>query len=901
MAVGPSEKQAESASSGRRFAIGTNVAISIVAAALLIVAVNWFCSLKHVRKDLASYGNYGLSDRTKRIVESCDEETRISVVYPPDEEDPKQAEYVERLQDYCDELERHAPERVSVAYITTDSQREKLVSRISTTFGGEATQHKEALESFVRLEEELAASLTQLLESANGLMSGDSWLGDFPLFANIASLLRSDLDNLQKTKEEIVQLTPAGGIPKYAEATGLAQERVKDLKEHFNLISERLRDLASLAAETSAAAKESQYIAMLREVAVEPTNLVQSLRALVGEEGAAAPPDVSAALKQFADQSVQVSRALEALVRRVDTFARKFPMVKQHPNWSAQARMGPIMTRVEVADVLHQAGKTLENSRLVILGVIDSGDQEELEQAIASARRDVAVLEQNATVCEQLLTELAARLESVDQASQAVLTAAEAGTLFGDKITAIESVEKAIGELPELKLGSVADQLKEDNAVVVETGDRIRVVNFGEMFPVRESVGGPAGRGEGLGRSFNGDSALSSSILALSREAPFATVVLTFFEPPPPQQRSPFMPPPPQSWIPSRGLSEIRQRLDSANFTVIDWNLATTKDAPPIEEGTEAVYVVLPPPPPAAPNPFGGQTPQDQVFGDAQRQAVRDLLDADARMLFLATWEVRQGGGMMGGPMMTPPYGYGPILEQDWGLKIDNRTRITWVKPDVEKANSFFIAPRMFMHMPVGGFTGAAIGQPLRGTRFLINDACPIETVKEPPAGVTTEVVLRIPHKENYVGASISDLIQIIDEVRYQRGNGTVTLPQPPRLGPFDVMVTAERRDGEASKGRIVVMGFGTSVSDGYLMNPVMAGGDTLRFDPEPTENVDLFVNALYWLSGHPEWIARGPVPVPRVEPIPSSQLTAIRVFVSVIWPVAVLVPGVVFWYIRRK
>ena len=79
------------------------------------------------------------------------------------------------------------------------------------------------------------------------------------------------------------------------------------------------------------------------------------------------------------------------------------------------------------------------------------------------------------------------------------------------------------------------------------------------------------------------------------------------------------------------------------------------------------------------------------------------------------------------------------------------------------------------------------------------------------------------------------------------------------------------------------------------------AGGEKLRLDPAPTEVVDLFVNSLYWLMEQPQWIARGPVPVPRIQPIEVGQLKLLRVFVWGIWPALVFAPGIILWAIRRR
>jgi hypothetical protein len=893
MAMSSDQTNAEAMSAGRRFAIGANVAISIFAAAALLVAVNWIGSVKSVREDLADRGAYGLSDRTKSVLASCDEDIRVWTIYPEDPEEPKQQEYIDRLNDYCDELDRFS-DKVKISHIATDSQRERLVSEIRETFGGEATGHQEALERFESLRASLEVELSQRLNEARALLENESWLADFPIFTEIARLFGEDVETLKSSAEEIKQLTPQGGIPRYADATQAAGELLEKIRNNVTAVQERMSRLAALAEETSR--PDSTYIAMLREVGQEPEALVQSLRATIGDADEAEPSDISAALKAFADRSVEVSKALDAIVRKVDQFASKFPTVQEHRNWAARVAMGPLTMRMDVGSVLDQSGKTLEETRLVILGVIDNKDPAELRQALAAVRKDLRVLEGNASSCRQLLVELADRLAAVDEASNNMLELARQGQLFGDLAAKIGDLKKQFDELPELKLGSVADELREDNVVIIQATDRLRVIGFSEMFVPIESVRGP---GEEIGRTFNGDSAMASAILALTQEKPFATVVLTAFEPPPPQQRQQFMPPPPPSVIPLDSLTELRQRLEGANFKVIDWNMAVTPDAPPADEGTERIFILLPPPPPAPPNPFGGQQPQNQMFGEAQRQKIRDLLNENARMVFLASWEVRQGGGFMGAQPITPPYGYGPLLQQDWGIVVENGNRLVWVEPDRKNPDTFSLNQRNFFYLPITGFTRHPVAEPLLGARFLVADACTITLVDSPPEGVQHEPIVTVPQREQYISADLSALIDIINQIRQPSADGRLHGDFP--HGPFDLCVAAERKQGEEMKGRIIVSGFGGSLRDGYITSPVPVGDAALRFDPAPTENIDLMNNALYWLSGKSDLIASGPTPLPRIRPIPDNELTAIRVVVWAVLPLIVFVPGVVLWFIRRR
>lgn len=897
MAVAATSAAAGSGAAGRRFSIGANVTIAILAAAILLVLVNWFASIKNVRKDIASFGNFGLSERTKSVLDSYKENIEISMVYMPDEEDEKQQTYISRLQDYLEEMTRYDP-AVRVSLVATDNQREKLVSRISTTFVSEAEKHKAALAAFETLGSEVQADLQQKLATTQTIMTGETWLGAFPIFASVVKTIRSDAEALRKAAETVKELAPAGGIPKYAEATAAAKEALNEVKGHMQLIERRLGELSGLADE--AVKPDSAYIAMLREVAAETDSLIASLRTVVGPEDAPMPSDIASVLKAFADRGVEVGKGLDALVRRVNEFARKYPMVTQHPNWAASVQMGPLVTRMEVGDVLQQAGQTLSKARLVILGLIDSGNPQQLKDALDEVRATCTVLEKNGSVCEDLLTGLATGLSSMDEASKSLLAAATAKTMFAGKVEAIESLVAQIDALPPLKLGAIADQLKQPNIVVIETGGKIRVVDFGEVWPVRESIAGPGAKTADTVRTFNGDSSISSTILAMTREGPFATVVLTSFEPPQPQQRNQFMPPPPQSWIPSSQLTELRKRLEAANFKVIDWNMAEQQTPPPPEEGSEVVYVCLPPPPPQPPNPFGQSQPPGEIFGDAQRKLIKDLLDADARVLFVASWEVRSSG-FFGGPPTSPPYGYTPLLDTDWGIIVENGMRITWVDPDRSKDNSFMVVPRRFLHMPANGFTDNPIGSPMRGTRFLITDACPLAAKPSPPEGVKVQTILRVPDNQNYIGATMNELVAIIEKVQDQASQGSITLVPPPASGPFDIMLAAERSAEGKSKGRLVLAGFGASFRDDYLQQPVLAGGDQLRLDPAPTENVDLFVNALYWLSGQPQLISRGPVPVPRIEQIATTELKTLRYFVWAIWPALVFAPGIILWFKRRS
>ena len=94
------------------------------------------------------------------------------------------------------------------------------------------------------------------------------------------------------------------------------------------------------------------------------------------------------------------------------------------------------------------------------------------------------------------------------------------------------------------------------------------------------------------------------------------------------------------------------------------------------------------------------------------------------------------------------------------------------------------------------------------------------------------------------------------------------------------------------------------SVLDGYLTERVpRIGGknDRLRFDPPPTANADLVINAVLWLSGRADLIGAGPVILPPVRPVPKGQMVAIYSLVWGILPGVVILSGAAMWMVRRR
>ena len=894
--------------SGQRFAIGANVLLSIVLAVGLLVAINMIASMKSYRSDLASAGNYGLSDRTKRVLGELDSKVQLSLLYEPDEGDDAQQERIARMLDYCEEISRYSG-KVKYEHITSDRQREKLVVEINENLSSEADAHKIALEDFERVRSRAEADLiTRYTEAQAILANNESWLGAFPLFTQVSLKLKEMTESAQEAAKEVAELTPKTGIPKYGEAVTKAEATVKNLSDGFSRISDLMGRLTQLATETGK--PDSEYVALLRGVSTDLQGVISNLRDQVGAAGSPPPEDIPKSLKGYADACVSTGAALEKMVAKVDRFSNAFPIVQEHENWTTQVQNGPLLMQLEVAGVLQDMGRSLGSIRLQVLGVIDSGKNEDLALALTNARRNVDRLEANVDICNQILTSLANSLSRVDGFSEKLLSDSRAGGLFGTLVEDLTNVGTKFVDLPELKLADVADQLRENNAVVIECNNQLRVVGFDAVWPIRPSITGAPSEDDEEERTFNGDSALCTSILAITSDKQFANVVLVGYEPAAPEQQGPFSPPPSRSSVPLASLSKVTATLKDANFNVEQWNLAESKEPPAIDNDLKTIHVFLPPAPPQPPNPFSRQQQPTPVFGDAERQIASNILAGGGTGIFLGAWEVT--GGPFGSGPMSPPYGYNPLLESMFDVRLDNSTRVMKVIPDRRAPDAFQIDLASFSHMPIIGYADHPITSPMQGTRSLADAPAPIvfvdsdakdDAITSKPASsdVTRISLLEIPKREEYIGADIDSIIQIVNKINSGRSDGVVSLGRPLDHGPYKMMVVCEKSFEDDKTARIIVAGLGQCFVDPFLQNRTLASANPVRFESPPTENLDLLLNSVYWLNDTPELIGRGPVPVPRIEQVPTEGRRFIRAFFLGIWPAVILAPGLFLWFMRRS
>jgi hypothetical protein len=400
-------------------------------------------------------------------------------------------------------------------------------------------------------------------------------------------------------------------------------------------------------------------------------------------------------------------------------------------------------------------------------------------------------------------------------------------------------------------------------------------------------------------RMFVGDAAISGALLSLAHEKPFATVVITGYEPEmpvPPQMQMQQRPRPIPGMLPLSGLTVLTEKLEQANFKVVQWNLAKVDEEPEIEEGTEAIYILLPPATPPPQNPMM-RTPPIKPFGEEEEGKIRKVLAEGGRAIFPVLWMPRPRS-----PFAPPSdYGYDDLLQKDWGIKVDSEYRVIRATQDRRDTSRYMLNAAQLNYMQLNSFTDHPIGEPLQSRRMLMNSVCPVDAIPVVPDDVRVEPLLTVPVELHDVwAASLDEIERIIVAIRTGDGSFVRDVRQE-KVPPFSVAVAASNSKTDS---RIVVLGTGFSIVDTYLQNRVQRIEGTknarLVMDPPPIELADLYQNTVYWLAGREDLIAVGPVSVPMVPAIEGQGRGLIN-SVSLGWAVLVLLAGGMVMMVRRK
>ncbi len=887
------------AARGRRLVIGANVVVVTLIAAALVGAVNWISHKQHWRKDVASTGQYGLSDRTKKIINDCPvKEISLTAVYTSTDKEKDRDKYLPRIRDLFDEMESFSG-KVKVTYLTDDDQKRELVARIHKKFSGKGKDYQELIDLAKAKWADLGAWIQQTTQQFDQLAAGKAWLAGFYTFAKMSGELARDAEDLQQTQREVDEAVTGIGLPRYEQAKQKIEQFNTKVKGHLDEAQKWLADLEKTAAvlrdpKGDFATKTAAQLGQMK-------TLVAELRKAIGDpKDESIPDDPTPALKDFSRAAGKLSQWLAQEATRVDEFADAHKAIAGHRLWVVQINQ---LMQMEVTEILAMNRNNLAQVDAQVRQVLTMDQPKDvLQNAVRQLRRMVANLDRDLGTWDQQIRHFLADWQKIDEVSLALLQQAKENKWAAAQLEGVKAIEDKIKALPELKLEDTATKFEQDNIVTVETEDQVQVVDFDQMWPKSDPFGpSPASENADIERRiFNGDAAISAAVLALGHKEPFATVIITSFEPsgqPNPMQQQPPQPRPGR--IPSAELTKLRERLEQANFKVKNWNLATEEKAPEPEKGTKPIYVFLPPAEAPQQNPFQ-RMPQDQkTFGEPELKKVREVLGQEnARGIFLCCFLPPRRSFFGSQPSS---YGYDSLLRDDWGIDVKYGERVIRGVPDKQDVNRYGLSITRWNWMRLNTFEEKnPIGSPLRSRRCLFVDVCPVLQAAKVPEGVKIETILGIP---GTTGRSEfwaeGDIERLIMQIRSTTSDGTVVKGDKAIDPPFTVILAAEN---QPKKSKVIVNGAGLGVVDDYMGErvPRLGREERISFDPPPRENGDLFVNMAYALADKPDFIAAGPIIAPSIEGIGATQKRNLY-YTVVAWALVVGGAGVVMTVIRRK
>lgn len=901
MAVSKTVK--ETTAAGRRWFFGTNVMVTIVLCVFVIIGLNWLGEKYSYRKDLTGgFGSARISERTQKILDKLESNIRISTVYTSDEPGKERKEYFPKLQDLCDDIAAYT-DKVTIQHVRTGPQRVQLRDDVQSKYSGSSSEYRETVELATQAWTALEAKIQPYRQEIEALLDSDAWLTQFTTVTNLSLELNKQLEDLGQARREVDELVDATqGIPRYKEANDKIKSANDSVKKVIELTQDELKGIHELAQLLSS--PDAEFVDATKANGLELQALVTQLGQIVGApEDQTVPDEPKPVIQKFARAAGQLVTRLMDEKNRIDAFTKDHSALNQHPGWRVQLREMIFSRTITLPELLSQTAQMVSNEQQKVRQFLEQNPPLDQQQTYLRMLREfVPQVTQFVDVWAKQSVKVLGDGPNIDKTSRDFLARSSSGEFFKETLDKLGELSTKIEELPELKLDDVADELRNDNIVVIETDTEVKVLPFDDVWPQADPYAGRIGMGADEGeqrRVFVGDAAISGALLSLVQEKPCATVVITGYEPEmsvPPQMQ---MQQPPRSisgMLPLDELTFLTKKLEQANFKVVQWNLAKADEEPEIEEGTEAIYLFLPPASPPPQNPMM-RMPPVKPFGEEEKAKVKKILAEGGKAIFPVLWMPQPRSPFA--PQVK--YDYDDILQEDWGIKVDSEYRVIRAAEDRRDPGRYTLNASQLNFMQLNSFTGHPIGKPLQSRRMLMNSVCPVDVLPVTPDGVKVEPLLNVPPELHDVwAASLDEIERIIIAIRTGDGSFVRQLNQE-KIPPFSVAVVGTNSKTES---KVVVLGTGFSIVDGYLQNRVqrIEGGKNARLvmDPPPVELADLYQNTVYWLAGRDDLIAAGPVSVPMVPAIEATGRGLIN-GVSLGWAFLVLLVGGMVMMVRRK
>ena len=893
------------------------VAVTIAAAVTLVVVVNLVGHMvarsRFLPLSLETSGLYGLSQRTRRIVGALSTPVRLTCAYTSADEEGKKisSKYGPRTLEILEDM-AGLSDKIEVVNANTDAAKARVIARLRGQLGGKADKHIKFLEQFAADSDLTAKSLAEQAEQWRPISTKTAYLDLWGMSVEIARVLDRLGANTEKARNKVKAELGGSGLVDYAKLADDAEKSVKDTQKALKQVAQLLAQIAEIPIKVT----ENRQDALKKTA--KCVDSVSAMARAIGTPEKPRPSNPSSVLGRFITAARETAHRARIAAKALADIGgpKNANLVGTSRVWQTRLPGGPgIALRASFHDLYGLLAQRIDQMVLDSEGLIKAAKADYQADIIVKMRPQVVALATSFNNTHEKVSAATTSLVTVDEQTRKIFNQADNKSLFKDLLARCGNLLAQADKLPELKSSSLTTDITGDNIVIVEAGGKTKVVEFDTVWPLRSGPMGPARPADTEQRRiFDGNTAINSKILSLTSTKPFATVLLAYYRPAMPPRMRQMIPP---AEIEPAQLNTLKKRLEEANFVVKDWNLGQDMPEPEPDEPATQVLIVLPPPPAmAGPMARAGMG----QFGPEHVNKIREAVDSGIHAIFLALF-IQPRRMSMFGPVMQPPYGLNGYLREDWGIEALTDHLVVPAVADDNDPGKFKISGHRLSYLPLNNFGNNAIGKPLRRQRVLWASLCPIRTDPRLPEGVTVQPLLSIPGdwRDTWATRRFRELVE-----QFRSGAGSKVYPNYAKgdlAAPFDVAVAATRASSTPAQtqptttqaatapdqqrvksARIVVLGMGQSLTDGYLTQPVPvqdAKGTVTLVDP-PRANADVVINSVYWLTGRENYIAAGPAGAQLVL-IGKVARTVLATIFVVVLPALVLAAGAMVMVMRRR
>jgi hypothetical protein len=892
---------------GSRNRYGMLVGASIAAGVALIFAINMIAAAYPYQKDIEQFKRFGLSEKTKGILDKVENPMQISAVYTAAASQPNTAKQrddrvktrdrLERVMELLEAVNQYNPQ-IQVADASGNVERMKLMERIRK-------RQLRGAEKQIRLLEKIQHELPAIYKQLDAVklqwesLPKNSYLLQWDTQNQMRELVDQTSKKLIATDNKIRQLIASDALPDHVNLLKVMVEQLKETKNKLAAFSRKIERISRLPAKIKT--NSPKAVEALNECVAafnEMSGVVGKPREFLPVKPGATLRKLIAAFRKASQKTLLVSSTLSSIAGASTEF---FDLVTTSKTWIIVVSTTPTnKTKILRNRYFSIVAKELQTLRkTAALKLSDSNENAQKDYLLSMRKTTTAFAE--LIRASQIDTEKAiVRLQTVDENSQEIFNLAKTDKLFADVLRLIDPLITDADKLKSPQNIELSQELSSDNIIVIEYGGRVEALSFDTVWPLVVRRTSISKSDDEPKRFFNGSAAISSRILKLTHKKPFARILITSAMPPIPSGMNPNTFPMQWAIVPGQLQMLYRQLLD-ANFLVGAWNLnepfpELDSDKDSVGEELQTILLILPTGYSRIQIPGLDKNKQDDL-NKKYRDKIRKVIDSGAAAIFMGAWlEPRNYGNNI---LIPRNYVFNPYLDKDWGIDVKTRYRML---EGIPQDGKFAISIKRFNYMLINNFpNNPPIGRGLRGRRLLWANVCPITWKQQLPVGVKILPLLTIPDNMTNIWAT-PNLQELINEMSQDNGIVTPHYDIGDMNTPLTVAIGATRSgNGTKKPSRIVVLGIGGGFADNYLTTPVNVAGESFRTEPPPRSNPAVVVNSAYWLIGRDGYIASSPGGTKPVAEMSKTMRSWIWAICVIAMPLGVLGVGGVVMLVRKR